>query len=43
VLENTDKVIFVSKGLLLKAKEFGYSGNNSIIIPNGVDSNAFFH
>ncbi|MBM7560125.1 glycosyltransferase [Marinitoga litoralis] len=41
VLEEAKKSIFVSNALLKKAKEYGYSGNNSEIIPNGFDNNIF--
>lgn len=40
-LENADKVIFVSKGLLNSAKQIGYSGKNSVIMPNGIDVKQF--
>jgi len=41
VLENASKVIFVSNALLNKAKSFGYSGENSVVIPNGIEPNIF--
>jgi teichuronic acid biosynthesis glycosyltransferase TuaC len=41
ILENAEKVIFVSEFLLSKAKEFGYSGKNGIVIPNGIDFEKF--
>jgi glycosyltransferase involved in cell wall biosynthesis len=41
-LENSSKCIFVSNGLLIEAKKFGYSGNNSSIIPNGYDPEIFY-
>ncbi len=41
VLENAAKCIFVSNGLLNKAKSYGYSGKNAIVIPNGYDSEIF--
>ncbi|RAO99453.1 hypothetical protein PW5551_03815 [Petrotoga sp. 9PW.55.5.1] len=41
VLENADKVIFVSNTLLNKAKSFGYSGSNSVVIPNGIEPDSF--
>ncbi len=41
VLENADKVIFVSNALLNKAKSFGYSGSNSVVIPNGIEPDLF--
>jgi len=37
VLENASKVIFVSNALLNKAKSFGYAGENSVVIPNGIE------
>lgn len=40
-LENAHKVIFVSDALKRAAISFGYSGSNSVIIPNGVDHNVF--
>ena len=41
VLEQASKVIFVSNALLNKAKSLGYSGNNSIVIPNGIEPDLF--
>lgn len=41
VFENAAKVIFVSNALLEKAKNYGYSGNNAIVSPNGVDLDNF--
>lgn len=41
-LENATKVIFVSNGLLNTAKSLGYSGHNSIVIPNGFDKSEFY-
>jgi len=41
VLENAAKCIFVSNGLLNRAKSYGYSGKNAIVIPNGYDSEIF--
>jgi glycosyltransferase involved in cell wall biosynthesis len=41
VLENAAKVIFVSNALLNKAKSFGYSGENSVVIPNGIEPDIF--
>jgi len=41
VLENAAKCIFVSNGLLNKAKSYGYSGKNAVVIPNGYDSEIF--
>ncbi|PLV56752.1 glycosyltransferase family 4 protein [Thermotoga sp. SG1] len=40
-LENASKCIFVSKALLEKAKSFGYSGQNAVVIPNGYDPDVF--
>jgi teichuronic acid biosynthesis glycosyltransferase TuaC len=40
-LEGAEKCIFVSERLLSTAKEMGYSGINSIIIPNGFDHMLF--
>ena len=42
VLENADKVIFVSASLLGKALELGYSGKNGLVIPNGFDATIFY-
>jgi glycosyltransferase involved in cell wall biosynthesis len=36
-IENAEKMIFVSKYLLDKAKEFGYEKQDYEIIPNGID------
>jgi glycosyltransferase involved in cell wall biosynthesis len=41
ILENATKVIFVSRALLEKAKSLGYSGKNSVVIPNGIDPEIF--
>jgi len=41
-LENASKCIFVSNALLEKAKSFGYSGRNGIVIPNGYDPKIFY-
>jgi len=41
VLENAGKVIFVSNALLNKAKSLGYSGSNSVVIPNGIEPDLF--
>ena len=41
VLENAAKVIFVGNALLNKAKSFGYSGENSVVIPNGIEPDIF--
>ncbi len=40
-LEKASKCIFVSKALLEKAKSFGYSGKNAVVIPNGYDPDIF--
>jgi len=41
VLENAAKCIFVSNGLLNRAKSYGYSGKNATVIPNGYNSEIF--
>jgi len=41
VLESAERVIFVSNALLGKAKSFGYSGKNAVVIPNGYDAQLF--
>jgi len=41
-LERASKCIFVSNALLEKAKSFGYSGKNGVVIPNGYDSKIFY-
>lgn len=41
VFESAQAVIFVSKALLEKARSFGYSGRNAVIIPNGYDPQIF--
>ncbi|MDN5343658.1 MAG: hypothetical protein PWP28_2538 [Oceanotoga sp.] len=41
VLESAAKVIFVSNALLNKAKSFGYAGENSVVIPNGIEPDIF--
>lgn len=42
ILNHADKAIFVSKKLLdIAASVLGYKGNNSIVIPNGVDVRKF--
>ncbi|RLL85250.1 glycosyltransferase family 4 protein [Petrotoga sp. Shatin.DS.tank11.9.2.9.3] len=41
VLENAARVIFVSNALLNKAKSFGYAGENSVVIPNGIEPDIF--
>lgn len=40
-LESASQVIFVSNYLLQKAKSLGYSGENSVVINNGVDIDRF--
>ena len=40
--EKANKVIFVSKALLEKAKSLGYSGKNAVVIPNGYDPEIFY-
>jgi len=40
-LERSDKAIFVSNALKNKAISLGYSGSNSCVIPNGIDSDIF--
>jgi len=40
-LEKAAKAIFVSNAILQKAKSFGYSGKNSVVIPNGYDPEIF--
>jgi len=39
--EQAAKVIFVSNAILNKAKSYGYSGKNAVIIPNGVNIDLF--
>ena len=41
VFENAAKVVFVSNAILERAKDYGYSGNNAIVSPNGVDLDNF--
>jgi len=41
ILEKAAKVIFVSNAILQKAKSFGYSGKNAVVIPNGYDPEIF--
>ena len=41
-LHSADKVIFVSQALLDSAKELGYSGENAVVIPNGIDMKYFY-
>lgn len=40
-LEHANKVIFVSNKLLEMAKILGYSGENAVVIPNGIDTEMF--
>ncbi len=40
-LESSDRAIFVSNALKNKAIGLGYSGSNSCVIPNGIDSDIF--
>ncbi|MGQ9856719.1 MAG: glycosyltransferase [Fervidobacterium sp.] len=40
-LENASKCIFVSRALLERAKSYGYSGNNAVVVPNGFDPKVF--
>ncbi|MGJ8454511.1 glycosyltransferase [Pseudothermotoga sp. U03pept] len=41
ILESANAVLFVSNALFDKAKSYGYSGRNGVVIPNGYDSNIF--
>jgi len=41
ILEKAAKVIFVSNAILQRAKSFGYSGKNAVVIPNGYDPEIF--
>ena len=41
-LNSADKVIFVSHALLDSAKELGYSRENAVVIPNGIDMKYFY-
>ena len=41
VFESAQTVIFVSNALLEKARSFGYSGKNAVVIPNGYDPQIF--
>lgn len=41
VLEKASANIFVSNALLEKAKSYGYSGKNAVVIPNGYDEEIF--
>jgi len=41
LFESAQAVIFVSKALLEKARSFGYSGRNAVVIPNGYDPQVF--
>ena len=40
-LESASKVISVSNAVLEKAKTYGYSGKNAVVIPNGYDPEVF--
>ncbi|MEJ5229937.1 MAG: glycosyltransferase family 4 protein [Pseudothermotoga sp.] len=40
-LERASKCIFVSNALLERAKSYGYSGKNAVVIPNGYDPEIF--
>ena len=40
-LERAERTIFVSNALLERAKQFGYSGKNAMVVPNGFDPNIF--
>jgi len=42
VMNGAAACIFVSRALLRRAKQFGYSGNNAFIIPNGYDPSIFY-
>jgi glycosyltransferase involved in cell wall biosynthesis len=41
VFESAQAVIFVSNALLEKARSFGYSAKNAVVIPNGYDPQIF--
>ncbi len=41
VFESAQSVIFVSNALLEKARSFGYSGKNAVVIPNGYEPQIF--
>lgn len=41
VLKESDKTIFVSSALREKAIQLGFNGNNSVVIPNGIDTDLF--
>ncbi|KAF2960921.1 glycosyltransferase family 4 protein [Fervidobacterium sp. 2310opik-2] len=41
VLESASANIFVSNAILEKAKSYGYSGKNAVVIPNGFDEEIF--
>ena len=41
MLENADRVLFNNYKLVDTAKNLGYTGKNSIVIPNGVDTDFF--
>ncbi|WP_331710072.1 glycosyltransferase [Fervidobacterium ngatamarikiense] len=40
-LERAARTIFVSNALLERAKQFGYSGKNAMVVPNGFDPDIF--
>ncbi len=40
-LERAARTIFVSNALLDRAKQFGYSGKNAMVVPNGFDPSIF--
>ncbi len=40
-LESSARAVFVSEDLLKKAMSYGFSGRNSVVIPNGVDTSLF--
>ncbi|WP_448378078.1 glycosyltransferase [Fervidobacterium sp.] len=40
-LERAARTIFVSNALLKRAKQFGYSGKNAMVVPNGFDPSIF--
>jgi len=42
-LESANQCIFVSESLRNKALKLGYSGHNSVVIPNGYDQDIFYH
>jgi len=42
VLEESENVFFVAKHLLDKARSLGYSGNNAVVINNGINRSVFY-